>query len=313
VSFPPVEFYAMTQRPAPVKLSPSLPTQQMWGYDGIVPGPTFVARYGRPILVRNFNQLPSQNGGFGINSVSTHLHNGHTPSESDGFPCDFFDAGRFYDHHYPNVLAGILSTHPGTGDINESLSTLWYHDHPRPRRRTRQGAIGFYILFNDLDTGDEAPDPAAELSGVRHPDGVRGQGLRSDRRDGSIFNLDGVLGDVPPSTARCSRFSRWRCGVPLAMAERRAVALLRAVFTDQSNCRRERSGRFRVTGTFAAAVADESVRPALPSAPTHHRLPSVRREVDRPREPAAANQRRGPTGVICRRARRWRSDTVVAP
>ena len=31
--------------------------------------------------------------------------------------------------HYPNVLAGMLSTHPGVGDINEALSTLWYHDH----------------------------------------------------------------------------------------------------------------------------------------------------------------------------------------
>jgi hypothetical protein len=66
--------------------------------------------------------------------LSRPIHNGHTPSESDGFPCDFFDRATpghpsFYDQHYPNVLAGILSTHPGTGDINEALSTLFYHDH----------------------------------------------------------------------------------------------------------------------------------------------------------------------------------------
>jgi hypothetical protein len=60
--------------------------------------------------------------------VSTHLHNLHNPSESDGFPCDFFASGHFYDHStYPNVLAGFSSTHQPDGDPNESLSTLWYH------------------------------------------------------------------------------------------------------------------------------------------------------------------------------------------
>lgn len=77
--------------------------------------------------MRNINHLPSEKEnktGFGLPSVSTHLHNGHTPSESHGFPCDFFERGHFYGQHYPNVLAGILSTHPGAGDINESLGFL---------------------------------------------------------------------------------------------------------------------------------------------------------------------------------------------
>ena len=105
--------------------------QPIWGHDGVWPAPTYHARYGEQILVRNFNQLPApdQNGGFGIPEVSTHLHNLHSPSESDGFPCDFFGRGQFYDHHYTNVLAGFASTHPPDGDINEALGTLWYHDH----------------------------------------------------------------------------------------------------------------------------------------------------------------------------------------
>jgi FtsP/CotA-like multicopper oxidase with cupredoxin domain len=201
IEFPPVELYQVSQRLAPVTLSPSLPTQQMWGYDGIVPGPTYVARYGRPILIRNFNQLPLQNGGFGINSVSTHLHNGHTPSESDGFPCDFFDSNRWYDQHYPNVLAGILSTHPGTGDVNESLSTLWYHDHriDFTAQNTYKGLVGFYLLFNNLDTGDEG-------SGFRLPSfpefdiPMAFADKVFDPLDGTLnfdlFNLDGVLGDT---------------------------------------------------------------------------------------------------------------------
>src|SRR5260370_9222192 len=87
-------------------------------------------------------------------SATTHLHNGHNPSESDGFPCDFFEPGQFYDQHYPNVLAGILSTHPGSGDINEALSTLWYHDHrvDFTSQNVYKGLSGLYLLFNEVDT-----------------------------------------------------------------------------------------------------------------------------------------------------------------
>src|SRR5262249_16937313 len=83
--FPPKVYYHVHQGIAPTKMSPDLPMQMLWGFDGTVPGPTYVARYGDPVLVRNVNELPGDNGGFGIPSVTTHLHNGHTPSESDGF------------------------------------------------------------------------------------------------------------------------------------------------------------------------------------------------------------------------------------
>ncbi|HEX8161539.1 MAG TPA: hypothetical protein VF538_06680, partial [Pyrinomonadaceae bacterium] len=119
--FPPRKFYEMHEKAFLGQASPDLAPTTLWGFDGLFPGPLFVARYGEPILTRIFNDLPDDNKGFGINSTSTHLHNGHTPSESDGFPCYFNAAGKFYDHHYPNVLAGVNSTHPGTGDIRESM------------------------------------------------------------------------------------------------------------------------------------------------------------------------------------------------
>src|SRR4029078_4207272 len=121
--------YQVTQRPALVTMSNQLPQQPVWTFDGFCPGPTYVATYGLPILVLNVNNLVGDNSGFGMPSVSTHLHNGHTPSESDGFPCDFFASGQYYDQYYTNKLAGFASTHAPNGDINESLSTLWYHDH----------------------------------------------------------------------------------------------------------------------------------------------------------------------------------------
>src|SRR5712691_185074 len=209
--FPPQVYYAVTQTVGQVSMSPDLPLQTVWGYaigtptqsyPITVPGPTYVARYNEAILVRNFNQLPprNQNGGFGLPSVTTHLHNGHTPSESDGNPVDFFERGFFYDQHYPNVLAGINSTHPGTGDINEAMSTLWYHDHrvDFTSQNVYKGLAGFYLLFNQSDTGNET-------SGFHLPSfpefdiPMLFADKCFDQRTGllffDLFNLDGILGD----------------------------------------------------------------------------------------------------------------------
>jgi FtsP/CotA-like multicopper oxidase with cupredoxin domain len=203
--FPPQLLYEFFQRPLNVVMSPDLPVQAIWGYDDsnghlTSPGPTYAAHYGVPQLTRNHNALPSTTGGFGIPSVTTHLHNGHTPSESDGNPCDFYGNGSFCDQHYPNVLAGFASTNPPTGDINESLSTLWYHDHrvDFTSQNTYKGLLGFYLLFNQFDTGDETTGfhlpsyPQFDIP-LAFADKV------FDTQHGTLafdlFNLDGILGD----------------------------------------------------------------------------------------------------------------------
>lgn len=198
-SHPPEKLYEIHQFAAQLSVHPQLPLQTLWTYDGTVPGPTYHAYYGEPILVRNFNDLPTNNGGFGLPSVSTHLHNGHTPSESDGFPCDFFERNHFYDQHYPNVLAGFASTHAPDGDIRESMSTLWYHDHRADHtgENVYKGLAGFYLLFNEFDTGDET-------TGFRLPSGEFDVPMMFtdrvfDEDTGLLafdnFNFDGILGD----------------------------------------------------------------------------------------------------------------------
>ena len=202
----PSRLYQMHQRQISVIQSPDLPLQNVWGFDDGVhatsPGPTYRANYGIPQLTRNINALPpmGQNGGFGVPSVTTHLHNGHTPSESDGNPVDFYDIGHFCDQYYPNVLAGFNSDHKPNGDINESLSTLWYHDHRRDftSQNTYKGLVGFYLLFNEFDTGNEHtgfrlpsyPEfdvPLVFADKVYDPT----TGLLAF----DLFNLDGILGD----------------------------------------------------------------------------------------------------------------------
>ncbi len=209
--FPPPRVYKFTQQQFTVRQTSdmNLPVQTIWGFNDQVhgvhsPGPTYAANYGIPQMTRNINRLPpvtqKNNTGFGFPSVTTHLHNGHTPSESDGNPCDFYTAGHFCDQYYPEVLAGFNSTNPPLGDINEAMSTLWYHDHrvDFTSQNTYKGLVGYHLLFNQFDTGDEGSGfhlpsfPQFDIPLVfadKIYDPTSGQ-LVFD-----LFNLDGILGD----------------------------------------------------------------------------------------------------------------------
>jgi FtsP/CotA-like multicopper oxidase with cupredoxin domain len=204
----PGTLYNIHQRQFVKSQHPDLPMQTIWGFDDGTgtrsPGPTYQAFYGRPQLTRNINSLPSitekNNSGFGMASVSTHLHNAHNPSESDGNPCDFYTNGHFCDQYYPNVLAGFNSDHEPNGDINESLGTLWYHDHrvDFTSQNTYKGLLGFYCLFNQFDTGNDdtgfrLPDFPAHDIPLAFADKVYDP--ESGQLVFDLFNLDGILGD----------------------------------------------------------------------------------------------------------------------
>jgi FtsP/CotA-like multicopper oxidase with cupredoxin domain len=200
--------YKFHQRQFQVSQSPDLPLQTIWGFDDGTgtrsPGPTYKANYGIPQLTRNINSLPNitqkNNTGFGMASVTTHLHNAHNPSESDGNPCDFYTAGHFCDQYYPNVLAGFSSTNQPNGDINEALSTLWYHDHrvDFTSQNTYKGLFGFYCLFNQFDTGDEGTGfhlPSFPQFDIPLAFADRVYDPTSGQLVFDLFNLDGILGD----------------------------------------------------------------------------------------------------------------------
>ena len=203
VQFPPKRFYVLRARQATHVFHPDPPYDRgsiIWGYDGMFPGPTFISRYGEPILVRIVNGLyfdenanpttPVQQipGGFGSPRISTHLHNGHTASESDGNPADFYPPNPvpaylpqypasirnliFRDHHYAMFRAGldprVSADNPGPnkddGDIAETLSTLWYHDHAMDHtaENVYKGLVGFHLFFDEIDSGNENdPSPKA--------------------------------------------------------------------------------------------------------------------------------------------------------
>jgi FtsP/CotA-like multicopper oxidase with cupredoxin domain len=197
--FPPKQLYEMHIAETPQQFHPELPPAAIWGFNGSTPGPTFHARYGVPIVVRFRNELPPHHIGFGMPQVSIHLHNGHTAPASDGFPGNFYESGKFKDHHYLNALPGFSK---GNTNPNEALSSLWYHDHRKDftAQNVYRGLVGNYMLFDDRDSGDETDtNPQA----FRLPSGEFDVPLTlTDKRfdaDGELFfdpfNFDGFLGD----------------------------------------------------------------------------------------------------------------------
>jgi FtsP/CotA-like multicopper oxidase with cupredoxin domain len=171
------------------------------GNHGSSPGPTFHARYGEPILVRRINGLPEfgtsvgdAHLGFALPSTTTHLHNAHTASESDGYPGDWINPGEYWDHHYGNFPSGH--------DDREKLATLWYHDHRMDFTASNvyAGLDGFYLLFDEADANDDAkgwnlPAGRYDIPLILHDLAFARDGDGSPQLVFDGFNTDGIIGD----------------------------------------------------------------------------------------------------------------------
>jgi FtsP/CotA-like multicopper oxidase with cupredoxin domain len=208
-SFIPTKFYELTMAQSQLKLHPDYAPTSFFAFDGVVPGPLIQAKYGEPIVVRFHNHLPSVKvpQAYGIAEMTTHLHNGHTPSESDGNPVNYFNSindpntinpNGFKDQHYPNVLAGFTDPTFGPGgNPSEAMSSLWYHDHHLDftAQNVYKGMFGCYNLFDNLDSGDG--------TGLRLPHGEYDIPIffhdalfdSTCQTVFDLFNLDGILGD----------------------------------------------------------------------------------------------------------------------
>ncbi|TCO52808.1 multicopper oxidase family protein [Actinocrispum wychmicini] len=129
------DYYELTQRAADVEIIPGTRTQ-IWGYDGMFPGPLFRFRSGRQAVVRIRNGLEVP--------TSTHLHGGVTPPDSDGYPTDLVRPNATKDYTYP---------------LRQRAATLWYHDHRMDYSAPQvwRGLMGMAIVADDED--DNLPLP----------------------------------------------------------------------------------------------------------------------------------------------------------
>ncbi|GAA1551936.1 multicopper oxidase family protein [Kribbella lupini] len=192
------DYYRVVQRKASLEILPGLKTEVL-GYDGLLPGPTFDVRSGRTSVVEQVNQLD-------VPTV-VHLHGGHTPASSDGWPLDLLmPDGQHHDHagHHGmtggDVKTGSRSyTFPNT----QRAATLWYHDHRMDYTAPQvyRGLFGLHLIRDaeedalPLPAGDrEVPLVLADRSfnedgSFRYPALKDGPGVESRY-------MEGVIGDV---------------------------------------------------------------------------------------------------------------------
>ncbi|OKK14331.1 bilirubin oxidase [Streptomyces sp. CB00455] len=118
------DVYELDLRPAQVEILPGKTTQALT-YGGTFIGPTIKAKSGRKVRVKYTNKLELP--------VNVHLHGGHVPPESDGYPMDLFAAGQSRTFDYPN---------------QQDAATLWYHDHTHhmEAEHVYRGMHGFYLI-----------------------------------------------------------------------------------------------------------------------------------------------------------------------
>ena len=203
----------------------------VWTFNGTLPPKLMLGRYGEPVLFRHHNDLPrdqSQNGGFGIHTISTHEHNGHHGAENDGFTGAFFHPGQFYDYHWPIVHAGFRTINTAAtdprcgspdgnggitklpGDWHETMSTHWFHDHmfSFTSQNVYKGNAAMFNIYSSLDRGNEEINDGTNLclpSGRAKDWGNLDYDVNlmlADKAWGAdgqmhfdIFNFDGFVGD----------------------------------------------------------------------------------------------------------------------
>ncbi len=156
---------------------------KVWGYNGQYPGPTIVAKKDQAINVKWLNRLVDANGvplphllpvdktihvadpeGPGV-PIVTHLHGGHTESESDGLPGAWYTP--YASDKGPLFIKG--EDIPYYYDNDQEEATLWYHDHTLgiTRLNVYAGLAGFYLLTSGFENGlqksKSLPDPKYDI------------------------------------------------------------------------------------------------------------------------------------------------------
>lgn len=143
------DYYEITMRKAPVQILPGL-TTEIWGYNGISPGPTIIQRRDRQSVVRFINLIEdashsssnhqhssSTSSALKGPATSVHLHGMASLPPYDGYAEDLINPGFYKDYIYPN----------------NRPATLWFHDHAvhATSFNVYQGLAAMYQVQDDLE------------------------------------------------------------------------------------------------------------------------------------------------------------------
>ncbi len=173
------DYYTLTQRQAQAEILPGKLTD-IWGYNGITPGPTIMNTQGRHAVVQQINNLPEIHPTLRYNVwTSTHLHGSCSKPQYDGYASDITDVDCWKDYEYPNI---------------QDARTLWYHDHGVhiTAPNAYMGLAAMYILHDPHELSLPIPHGAYDVPLV-----LRDAMFESD---GQLLYDDnghsGVYGDV---------------------------------------------------------------------------------------------------------------------
>ena len=146
--------FRIAMRETTLRVHRDVPPARVWGYGGLVPGPTLETRSGQAVSVEWVNELPprhflpidhSLHGAHAdqpeVRTV-VHVHGAKVPPESDGYPDAWYPPGHSAVSHYPN---------------GQDAALLWYHDHAMGIERLNQYA-GLFGLFVIRDAAEDALD-----------------------------------------------------------------------------------------------------------------------------------------------------------
>jgi spore coat protein A len=117
----------------------------IFGYNGITPGPTILARRGTPLNIAVSNELPAKHPNWGYEAwTSVHLHGSASKPQFDGYASDITRVGQTKTYQFPN---------------NQESRTLWYHDHGvhHTAENAYMGLAAMYLMSDELE--DRLPIP----------------------------------------------------------------------------------------------------------------------------------------------------------
>lgn len=148
-------YYRVNIREISCKMHRDLPPSRMWSYGNTSAPVLFEARSCEGVLIDWWNQLPEKHflpldtpmpamqGAPETRTVS-HMHGARVPSESDGYPEDWFAPGRNKMCFYPN---------------HQDAAGLWVHDHAMgvSRMNVFAGLMGWYLIRDEAE--DKLPLP----------------------------------------------------------------------------------------------------------------------------------------------------------
>jgi spore coat protein A len=187
-------FIHIAMREVHAKLHRDVPPARLWTYQALGSkdqsglAPIIEARSGHTLQVEWSNQLPdhhflpvdfSLHGcGHDIPEVRgcVHLHGGCTPSESDGYPEDWYAPGKSRVNTYP---------------LQQEAATLWYHDHAMGLNRLNMyaGLFGMAIVRDETEDALNLPSGKYEVPLILFD--------RNFTADGQLFYPTSGISDHP--------------------------------------------------------------------------------------------------------------------